>query len=114
MAKPSMFVGMDVHKESIDISLAEEGRDGESAATAGSPATWRHWRRWSRHCAPRRVDCVLSMRPVHEHLSLSWIRPATSRRTTEHLNLVPGGPPPHNWDNRTRVLDRRCLPPACG
>jgi len=23
-----MFVGMDVHKESIDISLAEEGRDG--------------------------------------------------------------------------------------
>ena len=29
MAKRSMFVGMDVHKESIDISLAEEGRKGE-------------------------------------------------------------------------------------
>ena len=29
MAKRSMFVGMDVHKESIDISLAEEGRNGE-------------------------------------------------------------------------------------
>lgn len=29
MANRSMFVGMDVHKESIDISLAEEGRDGE-------------------------------------------------------------------------------------
>jgi hypothetical protein len=29
MAKRSMFVGMDVHKESIDISLAEEARDGE-------------------------------------------------------------------------------------
>ena len=29
MAKRSMFVGMDVHKESIDVSLAEEGRDGE-------------------------------------------------------------------------------------
>jgi len=29
MAKRSMYVGMDVHKESIDISLAEEGRDGE-------------------------------------------------------------------------------------
>jgi hypothetical protein len=26
-----MFVGMDVHKEPIDISLAEEGRDGEVA-----------------------------------------------------------------------------------
>jgi transposase len=29
MAKRSMFVGMDVHKESIDVSVAEEGRDGE-------------------------------------------------------------------------------------
>ncbi len=29
MAKRSMFVGRDVHKESIDVSLAEEGRDGE-------------------------------------------------------------------------------------
>ncbi len=29
MAKRSMFVGLDVHKESIDISLAEEGRQGE-------------------------------------------------------------------------------------
>ena len=32
MAKRSMFVGMDVHKESIDVSLAEEGRDGECGA----------------------------------------------------------------------------------
>ena len=29
MAKRSMFVGMDVHKVSIDISLAEDGREGE-------------------------------------------------------------------------------------
>ena len=29
MAKRSMFVGMDVHKESIDLSIAEEGRSGE-------------------------------------------------------------------------------------
>src|SRR3990167_5375205 len=29
MAKRSMFVGMDVHKKSIDVSLAEEVRDGE-------------------------------------------------------------------------------------
>ena len=29
MAKRSMFVGLDVHKDSIDISLADGGRDGE-------------------------------------------------------------------------------------
>ena len=29
MAKRNMFVGMDVHKESIDIALAEDGRNGE-------------------------------------------------------------------------------------
>ena len=29
MEKRNMFVGLDVHKESIDISLAEDGRDGE-------------------------------------------------------------------------------------
>jgi transposase len=29
MKKRSMFVGMDVHKESIDISVAEDGRGGE-------------------------------------------------------------------------------------
>ena len=29
MGKRSMFVGMDVHKESIDISVAEDGRQGD-------------------------------------------------------------------------------------
>lgn len=29
MTKRSMFVGMDVHKDSIDVSMAEEGRAGE-------------------------------------------------------------------------------------
>ena len=46
MAKRSMFVGMDVHKESIDISLAEEDATARSGTTAASGATWRRWRRW--------------------------------------------------------------------
>jgi L-serine deaminase len=29
-----MFVGMDVHKETIDISVAEGGRQGEAGTTA--------------------------------------------------------------------------------
>ena len=35
MGKRSMFVGMDVHKESIDISLAEEGRRRRGPALRG-------------------------------------------------------------------------------
>ena len=34
MDKRSMFVGMDVHKESIEVSVAEEGRRGRCATTA--------------------------------------------------------------------------------
>jgi len=46
MGKRSMFVGMDVHKESIDISLAEEGRDGEVRHYGSIAGIWRPWRRW--------------------------------------------------------------------
>ncbi len=40
MAKRSMFVGMDVHKESIDVSIAEEGRalDRRFLSTANTAA----------------------------------------------------------------------------
>jgi hypothetical protein len=32
MAKRNMFVGLDVHKESIDVSLAEGGRRAASSS----------------------------------------------------------------------------------
>jgi hypothetical protein len=35
MAKRSLFVGMEVHKESIDVSLAEEGR---ASRAGGEPS----------------------------------------------------------------------------
>ncbi len=42
MAKRSMVVGMDVHKESIDVSLAE-GREAKCGTTAASRAISRRW-----------------------------------------------------------------------
>ena len=38
MEQRRMFVGMDVHEEWIDISLAEEGRDGEVRHDGGIAA----------------------------------------------------------------------------
>ena len=37
MTNRSMFVGMDVHNDSIDISRAGEGRDGEVRHYGGIP-----------------------------------------------------------------------------
>ena len=45
MEKRNMFVGMDVHKESIDISLAEEGRDGEVRHYGKVTGDLEAWRR---------------------------------------------------------------------
>ena len=66
MAKRSMFVGMDVHKESIDISLAEEGRDGEVRRYGGIPgdlealANVRHQPRRAPFHARRRLHAMLA------------------------------------------------------
>jgi len=59
MAKRSMFVGMDVHKESIDVSLAEEGR---ALAMSAGPlkgqdlATHRLWKLDERELIARKEE----------------------------------------------------------
>lgn len=68
MAKRSMFVGRDVHKESIDISLAEDGRDGEVRHYGGIPGDLEAvakllWRNCSRCCGPRPGGCASSTKP---------------------------------------------------
>ena len=53
MAKRNMFVGMDVHKESIDIALAEEGGTARCATTEVSRVIWR---RSPRRCGRESVE----------------------------------------------------------
>jgi hypothetical protein len=64
MAKRSMFVGMDVHKESIDISLAEERRDGEVRHYGAIARDVEAVAKWSARCGLRIVGCDLCMRPA--------------------------------------------------
>ena len=60
-----MFVGMDVHKESIDISLAEEGRDGEVRHYGVIPGDLEALAKVVRRCGPRPAGCgSLRSRPV--------------------------------------------------
>ena len=76
MAKRSMFVGMDVHKESIDVSLAEEGRDGEvrhyGVITGRSGGAWP---RSSGRCARRTDGCASCTRPARAGLGSTAISP---------------------------------------
>ena len=43
MGKNVLYVGLDVHKMSVDVAIAEPGPGARSDITAGSAATWRPW-----------------------------------------------------------------------
>lgn len=76
MAKRSMFVGMDVHKESIDISLAEEGRDGEVRHYGGITSDLEALAKVVTRCARRLVGCASCTKRARAGLPST----ATSRR----------------------------------
>ena len=87
MAKRSMFVGMDVHKESIDVSIAEEGRDGEVRRYGVIPGDLEAVAKVVRAFAPRTVGCGSCMRPAGNATG--------TRHARGHARLprAPGGPP---------------------
>ena len=76
MAKRSMFVGMDVHKESIDISVAEDGRQGEVRHYGVIPGDLEALAKVVRALRAPTASCTLCTKPARAGLGST----ATSRR----------------------------------
>lgn len=65
MKKHTIFVGLDVHKDSIDIAFAEDGRDGEVEIMEQSQVTSSPWKGLFENCAVKMRICDLSMKRGH-------------------------------------------------
>src|SRR5687768_7808747 len=85
MAKRSMFVGMDVHKESIDISLAEEGRDGEVRHYGVIPGDLEAWPRSCGRSGRRTDDCASCMKPAPAGLGFTAISPPRGKSASSSI-----------------------------
>src|SRR5512144_1255144 len=64
MGNRSMFAGMDVHKETIDISVAEGGRQGEVRHYGVIAPDLDALDKVVRACRRRAASCTLSTRPA--------------------------------------------------
>ena len=62
MSNAVLYVGLDVHKDSIEIAVAESGRDAEVRLLGDPPVTCPPSTRLSRSCAPPATLCASSMK----------------------------------------------------
>jgi hypothetical protein len=58
------FVGLDVHKDTVDIAVAESGDNKEVRHYGKSMETSRHWIKPSGSSGVRARNSTLSMKPV--------------------------------------------------
>ena len=85
MTKRSMFVGMDVHKESIDISLAEEGRHGEVRHYGVIPGDLEAVAKILRALRAPPAGCASCTKRARAGLGSTAISPATGRTASSSI-----------------------------
>ena len=85
MGNRSMFVGMDVHKESIDVSIAEEGREGEVRHYGVIAATSRQSTSWSARFVRPSGGCISCMKPARVGLGSIAISPPAGKTVSSSV-----------------------------